>query len=193
MRLIVGLGNPGPEYAWSRHNAGWMVVDAVAEKFGMGTPAVKFSSLFWQGRLPDGEKVLCAKPVTFMNLSGVAVREMVAYHRLAPERILVLYDDVALPFGQLRLRGKGSSGGHNGMASVLGALGTLEVPRLRVGVGPLPAGWDLVSFVLGAFPRDQREAMPDVADRGVRAVDLWIAEGLEGAMGRVNGAGKVQG
>ncbi len=188
MRLIVGLGNPGPEYAWSRHNAGWMVADAVADRLRMGIPSVRFSALLWQGHRPEGEKVLCAKPVTFMNLSGLAVKEMTAYFRLSPENILVVYDEVALPFGQLRLRGKGSAGGHNGMASVLGALGTLEVPRLRIGVGPLPPGRDLASFVLGVFPRDQRDALPDLVDRGVRAVEFWMTEGLEGAMRRVNGA-----
>lgn len=191
MRLMVGLGNPGPEYAWSRHNAGWMVADALADRYRMGTPSVKFSALLWQSHFSNGEKILCAKPVTFMNLSGLAVKEMAAYYRLAPEHILVVYDEVSLPFGQLRLRGKGSAGGHNGMASVLGALGTLEVPRLRVGVGPLPPGRDLVSFVLGVFPRDQREALPELIDRGVRAVELWITEGLEGAMRQVNGVGRA--
>ena len=180
MKLIAGLGNPGEEYAFTRHNMGWLSVDHLAQRLGLGKPQLKFRGEFWR----TGFGVLL-KPLTFMNLSGQSVREAFDFYKLAPEDVLIVYDDLALPYGGLRLRAQGSAGGHNGLASVLGALGTLSVPRLRIGLGSGPDS--MVSRVLGHLTAEERELLPSVLDRVEEAVEAWLTMDVQKAMSKVNG------
>ncbi|WP_350449721.1 aminoacyl-tRNA hydrolase [Aminobacterium mobile] len=186
MRLVVGLGNPGPEYAWTRHNIGWLVLDQVIQHFSLGKPSLKYDGMFWGPRKVGVTDCLFLKPLTYMNLSGRAVSQVCRYYHIEPEFVLVVSDDVALPFGRLRLRIKGSAGGHNGLASVLGALGTLDVPRLRLGVGAVPMGRDMVSWVLGTFPSHEREQLPEFLHKAANAVELWLTEESQLAMSQIN-------
>ena len=167
MKLIAGLGNPGTEYAFTRHNMGWMSIDHLVQRQGLGRALEKFRGEFWRW----GEAVLL-KPLTFMNLSGMSVREAFDFYKMEPEDVLVIYDDLALPYGRLRLRAQGSAGGHNGLASVLGALGTLKVPRLRIGLGNAPGS--MVNRVLGHLTPEEREHLPDILDRVEAAVNTWL-------------------
>lgn len=144
------------------------------------------SSMVWSF-FHEGEKILLLKPLTYMNLSGKAVCEALHYFSIPWENALVIYDDVALPFGKLRLRKKGSAGGHKGMLSILGMAGTLEVSRLRVGVGAAPDGKGMVSWVLGAFSKEERTALPPLLDEVAEAVEVWCAYGPDKAMNRING------
>ncbi len=185
MWVVAGLGNPGIEYAFTRHNVGWMVVDELVSRHRFGTPQLRHHGALWKGTL-HGEGLLLFKPMTYMNLSGRAVGELMGYLRLPLEKLLVVFDDVALPFGTLRLRERGSAGGHNGMASVLGALRTLDVPRLRMGVGPLPPGANLVSYVTERFHPDESKALPAFILKGADAVEFLIEKGFEKAMSAVN-------
>jgi PTH1 family peptidyl-tRNA hydrolase len=186
MRLVVGLGNPGPEYAFTRHNAGWIVLDAAIARWGLGAPRVRFRGAFWDFTPIRGVRTAFLKPLTYMNLSGLSVREAVSYFRIEPSDLLVLFDDAALPFGRLRLRGKGSAGGQKGMVSILGALGTLEVPRLRIGVGAPPGGTDLADWVLRSLSKERRIELDRVCERAFDAIEGWLTEPLEQVMSRVN-------
>ena len=186
MFLCVGLGNPGLSYAHTRHNVGWMALDLVLERMtSLKGPGMKLSGALWDGFL-NGERLLCLKPMTYMNLSGKAVWEVVRYFQIEHSRILVLYDDRSLPLGTLRIRPKGSAGGHNGIASVISSLGSPEIPRLRIGVGPLPEGIPLRNFVTSPFSREERKELPDILERSARGVSLWIAEGVQAAMNAIN-------
>ncbi|EHM09877.1 peptidyl-tRNA hydrolase [Thermanaerovibrio velox DSM 12556] len=185
--MIVGLGNPGPQYVWTRHNAGWLVVDHLARAWGAGSPKDRFKSLFWDPACVEGEACCLMKPTTYMNLSGLAVAEAARYFKVPPEMIMVIYDDVALPFGRLRMRDRGSAGGQKGMASVIASLGTCEVPRLRIGVGsPEVPGMDLAKWVLSCLSEKEIGSWPFVARCAEDAIGLWIKLGVEKAMCRVN-------
>ncbi len=186
MKLIAGLGNPGPEYVFSRHNIGWLVVDHLVARWSCGPSKLQFSSMVWMF-FRNGEKVFLLKPLTYMNLSGAALQQATAYYEIPWDEVLVVFDDVALPFGKLRMRKKGSAGGHNGMRSVLGAARSLEVPRLRVGVGATPQGSDMSSWVLGRFSREERDGLPSILDAAADAVDAWCAHGTDYVMNRING------
>lgn len=187
MKLIAGLGNPGLRYAQTRHNIGWMVVDALAEKLDAGRFRSRFQGLLWgPWDSPWGEMVLL-KPTTFMNLSGKSVRAAVRVLGVDPADVLVVFDDIHLPVGRIRLRGKGSAGGHNGMSSVIGALETDQVARLRVGVGAPCSGADQVDWVLGEFSDDEMQALAGVIDGSLEAVRLWALEGAQKAASTVNG------
>ncbi len=179
MRLIAGLGNPGQEYAFTRHNMGWLAVDHLVLRRDLGRPQLKFRSEFWRER-----DCILLKPLTFMNLSGAAVREAFDFYKMTPADVLVIYDDLALPYGQLRLRASGSAGGHNGLASVISVLGTLDVPRLRIGLGDAPGS--RVGRVLGHLTKAESEALPAVLDEVERAVDAWLSLDIQTAMSRVN-------
>lgn len=186
LRLCVGLGNPGPRYAMTRHNMGWLAIDALLEHLGVSTRAALACSAMLWGPLSWKEKELVLlKPVTYMNLSGKAVKAASARFRIPAECILVIYDDVALPFGRLRLRAAGSAGGHHGMASVLGAMGTLTVPRLRIGIGS-PADGDVASWVLSDFADEELAQLPEVMGRCVQAVEAWLSMDMERAISYVN-------
>lgn len=185
MKLIVGLGNPGYEYYLTPHNLGFMAVDRLAEECGVAISHREGQALTATTRIENHDVVL-AKPQTFMNLSGLAVARLVAKHLDALRDLVVLVDDVDLPLGALRLRLRGSAGGHNGLKSILGALESDEFPRLRLGVGPPGGVEDRVSYVLGRFRKADLEAVAEMLDRAVEAVRAILREGPEKAMNRFN-------
>ena len=186
MKILAGLGNPGYEYALTRHNVGWMVIDQIVEQSRLGIPKDSFSSMAWGPCFLEGQRCVLLKPLTFMNLSGRAVGEAARYYDCPPEDVLTICDDVALPFGTLRLRAKGSSGGQKGLESVLGAFRTLDAPRLRIGVGAQPEGRDRASWVLGVFDRDQRELLPEVIQRAADGCLAGVRTDIQKAMSFVN-------
>lgn len=176
---MVGLGNPGQEYVYTRHNMGWAAADFLAQKRSLGRPVSKFRSEFWRDR-----DLILLKPLTYMNLSGLAVREVFDFYKMETADVLVVFDDMALPYGQLRLRGKGSAGGHNGLASVISCLGTLEVPRLRIGIGNTSG--NKVGWVLGHLTGEDMKSLPDVLESVAKGIEAWLSLDLERAMSQVN-------
>lgn len=187
MKLVVGLGNPGFQYVWTRHNAGWMIVDSFVSRLALGEPRIKFRGAYW-GPVPlCGQKVGFLEPHTFMNLSGISVLEAVRYQNLEANDLLVISDDVALPFGRMRMRKSGSAGGQNGLKSIIGAVGTLDVPRLRIGVGSPTEKIDLADWVLGKIPQEQRLQWHEIEEGAWQALNLWLAEGPEKAIAKANG------
>lgn len=187
MKLIVGLGNPGVEYAWTRHNAGWLILDSFVSRLGLSEPRMKFKGAFWGPVLHNGEKISLLKPYTYMNLSGSAVAEAARYQNIEPSDILVIYDDAALPFGRVRIREKGSAGGQKGMMSILGALGTLDVPRLRIGVGEPQGSANMADWVLGRIPSGQKGLWPKLEDVAWEALNIWLKDDIQKAMSSING------
>ena len=185
--LIVGLGNPGEKYEDTRHNVCFQVIDELAERQGRPVQRLKFKAL--TGLLTiSGEKALVMKPVTYMNLSGEAVRPAADFYKLPPERILVISDDVALAAGRLRIRAKGSAGGHNGLKSIIQHLGTDQFPRIRVGVGEKPhPDYDLADWVLGSPQGEDKKAIDAAVKRAADAVECILTQGLERGMGKFNG------
>jgi PTH1 family peptidyl-tRNA hydrolase len=185
VKAIVGLGNPGGKYARSRHNAGFMVLDRLAEKHGLRFNQKRDRSLVARGVVADIEVVL-AKPQTYMNLSGQAVQSLLASHGIKPDGLLVVYDDFDLPLGTLRMRERGGPGTHNGMRSILASLGTPNFPRLRVGIDAAnrePAR----DFVLADFSPPDWERFLETRERAVEAIELFLSEGVVAAMNRCNG------
>ncbi len=189
MKLIVGLGNPGTEYTWTRHNAGWLIVDSLVSRLRLAEPQMKFKGAFWGSVMFEDEiKISLLKPYTFMNLSGTAVIEAVKYQNLDPSDVLVIFDDAALPFGRVRMRESGSAGGQKGMMSILGALQTLDVPRLRIGVGAPPGERpDMADWVLGRIPQSQRVQWHQLEDIAWEAVSMWLKYDIQKAMSKING------
>jgi PTH1 family peptidyl-tRNA hydrolase len=183
-RLIVGLGNPGEKYKETRHNVGFRVVELLAERHGIDLRRHRHQSVYGEGRIGD-VAVLLAKPLTYMNLSGHAVAALLRYHSLTPADTLVIYDEVQLPVGRLRVRAQGSAGGHNGIKSIISSLGTDAFPRIRVGVGA-PAGQSLVDHVLGGFNRREAEVIAQILPLAADAAELLLREGVEAAMNRFN-------
>jgi PTH1 family peptidyl-tRNA hydrolase len=184
IKLIVGLGNPGARYARNRHNVGFMIVEQFADAHHWRFARKRFNAEIAEGNL-DGVRVMLAKPQTFMNLSGEAVSKLVAFYKIAPHDLLVVYDDLDLPLGKLRLRPKGSAGGHHGMESIIARLSTTDFPRLRVGIGrPTPA--DDIDHVLGNFEEDERAVMEETFARAVQAIAVWVTDGIEKAMNKFN-------
>ena len=183
-KLVVGLGNPGRKYASNRHNVGFQCLDRLAQAWGFSFRKRKHKALLAEGEMA-GLRVILAKPQTFMNLSGQAVGRLARFYRVSPENILVIYDDLDLPLGKIRLRPEGGSGGHKGMKSIIERLGTHGFPRLRVGIGR-PAHSDPVDYVLSDFTPEQRITVEDAYESVVSAVELWVAEGIEAAMNRYN-------
>lgn len=186
IRLIVGLGNPGAEYACSRHNAGFLTVDRLLQVLpGMGEPTRACSGLLWQGRF-RGEAIRLLKPMTFMNLSGDSVLQARQQFKLDPSEILVIYDELDLPAGSLRLRGTGSAGGHNGMDSVIQALGTSNIPRLRIGIGSEGARRRQADYVLSGFTPDELSVMAQAFAEAAEWVKLILSRGIGNAMNLCN-------
>ena len=184
--LAVFLGNPGPRYALTRHNAGFMAADALAEAKGIRVDRLRFHALTGELRLGQ-ERVLVMKPQTFMNLSGQAVGEAARFYKIPPEHVLVVSDEVSLPTGRLRVRTKGSAGGHNGLKSIIEALGSDAFPRIRIGVDAPPhPDFDMADWVLGVFRDADAETMRAAAKRAAEAVECYITEGPERAMNRFN-------
>ncbi|MDO4987864.1 MAG: aminoacyl-tRNA hydrolase [Synergistes sp.] len=187
MKLIVGLGNPGYEYLWTRHNAGWLIVDSFIARMNAHEPQIKFSGAYWSGLTLCGERVSFLQPHTYMNLSGISVGAAVRYNNISVNDVLIISDDVALPFGRIRMRKSGSAGGQNGLKSVIGALGTLDVPRLRIGVGSPDTGIDMKDWVLGKIPTSQRKEWHKIEDAAWEALLIWVSGDIDRAMTKANG------
>lgn len=185
--LVVGLGNPGDQYEHTRHNVGFAVADELAERCRVPLQRLKFRALTNTVTL-GGQKVLLMKPVTYMNLSGEAVREAAAFYKVPPEHILVLSDEVALPPGKLRVRTGGSAGGHNGLKNIIAHLGSDQFPRIRLGVGQKPhPDYDMADWVLGKPQGEDKKAVEAAVVRAADAVECLLAKGPEEAMNRFNG------
>ena len=184
MKLVVGLGNPGRKYADTRHNVGFMVIDRLARRSGIEVTKRQCSALVGLGSIGRA-RVCLAKPQTYMNLSGEAVACLLRFYKISTADLLVIYDDRDLPPGKIRLRERGSAGGHRGMESIIGMLGTSDFPRLRVGIGR-PAEIDAMDHVLGGFSAEERPLMEDALDRAAEAVECVFTEGLVAAMNRFN-------
>lgn len=184
--LAVFLGNPGPKYEWTRHNAGFLACDALAKKLGVNVNRARFKALTATCDI-DGESVMLMKPQTYMNNSGEAAAEAARFYKIPPEHVIVVSDEVSLPVGRLRIRQKGSAGGHNGLKSIIAQLGSNQFPRIRLGVGAPPhPDYDMADWVLSVF-RDQDAAdIADAAKRAAEAVECYITEGPERAMNRFN-------
>ena len=185
MRLIVGLGNPGPEYAWTPHNLGFLVVDRLAEMGRVRIERPEAKSYLGLGQLA-GQDVVLAKPQTHMNLSGLAVRDLLSRFECQLGEMIVLYDDVALPWGMLRIRERGSAGGHNGLKSVIGALGTDQFPRVRMGVQPDHPVGDLAAYVLRPMRKAELEIAAEMIEEAAQAVEIILTDGGPRAMNRFN-------
>jgi PTH1 family peptidyl-tRNA hydrolase len=184
--LIVGLGNPGEQYENTRHNVGFLVVDQLAEGLNIPVQKLKFKALTNTARL-GGQKVLLMKPVTYMNLSGEAVRQAADFYKVPADHILVLSDDTALPLGKLRIRKGGSAGGHNGLKNIIQHLGTDQFPRLRVGVGEKPhPDYDMADWVLGKLQGEDKKTMDAAVERAAQAVECILSQGLDKGMNQYN-------
>ena len=185
--LLVCLGNPGDKYENTRHNVGFMVADEAAERQNKPIQRLRFKALTNILTI-SGEKVLVMTPVTYLNLSGEAVRPAADFYKVPPERVLVVSDDTALPLGRLRIRKKGSAGGHNGLKSIIQHLGTEEFPRLRVGVGEKPhPDYDMADWVLSKFTGEDKKAIDAAVKRAADAIECILAEGVDRSMGKFNG------
>ena len=181
MILIAGLGNPGKEYENTRHNAGFLVLDTLAQKLGADLSERKHRALCGKAVI-GGQKVILLKPQTYMNSSGESIRAAADYYKVPPEDILVVYDDISLAPGQLRIRAKGSAGGHNGIKSIIAQLGTQEFPRVKVGIGEKPPRMDLADYVLGHFSSGEKKIMEEAAKEAADAICEIVNVGIEQAM-----------
>ena len=186
MYLIVGLGNPGREYNKTRHNVGFETLDHLIDQYRIDGPQSKFKALIGKGYI-GAEKVLVAKPMTYMNLSGEAVRAIVDYFKIDPEsELIVINDDIDLPTGHLRIRKNGSAGGHNGLKSIIQHLGTEQFIRIRIGVGAKQDGRNLVNHVLGKFPEEDRKVIDEALAKAAEAAACIVTDGVDIAMNRYN-------
>ncbi|SHK04565.1 peptidyl-tRNA hydrolase [Clostridium cavendishii DSM 21758] len=184
MFLIVGLGNPGKEYENTRHNIGFEVIDYLASKYNIDINREKFKGVYGDGYI-GGEKVILLKPTTYMNLSGESIREIKNFYKIENEEIIIIYDDISLDVGKLRIRAKGSAGGHNGIKSIISNLNSDVFPRIKVGVGA--PEHDLVSHVLGKFTKEENEILEKSIKASVDAIEVIIKEELQSAMNKFNG------
>ena len=188
--LIVGLGNPGKEYETTRHNAGFRALDILADKLGCKVDKLKYQGLYGQTNYL-GKKLLLLKPQTYMNLSGRSVLQLSAFFRVPPKNIIVLFDDISLPPGRLRVRGDGSAGGHNGIKSMIQELGSQEFPRVKIGVGAKPhPDFDLADWVLSHFTAQEEKALQPALERAAEAALAIIDHGIYEAANRYNGSGR---
>ena len=186
MYLIVGLGNPGKQYDKTRHNMGFDTIDELIDRHRIAGSGIDRKAMYGKGVIA-GEKVILAKPMTYMNLSGEAVRELINYYKMDAEtELVVIYDDIDLDPGQIRIRKKGSAGGHNGIKNIIAQLGTQNFYRIRVRNRAKPKGWDLADYVLGRFDKDERVLVDEAIKEAADAVELILAEGIETAMNRYN-------
>lgn len=192
LALIIGLGNPGKEHALHRHNVGFMVVDALAQAHGLRFTRKREAKAWVATGQIQNRAVLLAKPQTFMNLSGKAVHWLSRTYHIPPERILVVYDDLDLPLGRLRLRPAGGSGGHKGMQSIIDSLGTQSFPRLRVGIDRPPGSMDPADYVLQPFDEPERPLLVEAIRWAVAAIECWLTEGIVAAMDRFNSLNSLQ-
>lgn len=186
MYLIVGLGNPGREYEATRHNMGFDVIDKLVEEYRIPQGGVKFNAMYGKG-LIGGQQALLMKPLSYMNLSGGPIRDMLHYFKIDPEtEMIVIYDDIDTEPGSLRIRKQGSAGGHNGIKDIIKQLGTQKFTRIRIGVGAKPQGWDLADYVLGRFDTQNRKLVDEAQERACKAVEMILSEGVDAAMNEFN-------
>ncbi len=186
MYIIAGLGNPDKQYEGTRHNVGFDVIDRIADKYNISVDGRKHRAFIGKGII-GGQKVILAKPQTYMNLSGESILSLVDYYKIDEEQeLIVIYDDISLDVGQLRIRAKGSAGGHNGIKNIIACLGTQVFPRIKVGVGEKPKGYDLADYVLGHFSKAEKELMNEGYDNAVRAVEMIISGRMDEAMNKFN-------
>jgi PTH1 family peptidyl-tRNA hydrolase len=186
MRLIVGLGNPGREYAWTRHNLGWQVVAYLAEEWRLPLGKKGLESVWGQGRV-GGETVILAQPTTYMNLSGQAVSLLLSYFKLSPENLVVIHDDLDVPLWRLKIVERGGAGGHRGVASIIQHLHTEEFLRVKLGIGRPPPQMPTENYVLSHFPADAAENVAQLIERAAAAVDCLLREGLAATQNRFHG------
>ncbi len=186
MYIIVGLGNPERRYDGTRHNIGFSAITALCDAYNISLDIKKHKALCGKGVI-EGQKVLLAQPQTYMNLSGESIRELVDYYKIdVEEELIVIYDDVDLAPGRLRIRAKGSAGGHNGMKDIIARLGTQVFPRIRIGVGEKPKGWDLADYVLGRFSQEERPMIRKAMERTVESCRVILTQGILEAMNQFN-------
>lgn len=192
MKAIFGLGNPTREYTATRHNIGFDTVTCISDMLGIPVDVKKHKGLCGFGHI-GGEKIMLIQPQTYMNLSGECVRAVMDFYKLEKEDVIIIYDDVALPVGQLRVRARGSAGGHNGIKSIIAHIGGDEFARVRVGVGEKPDGWDLADYVLGRFSKDEEPIIRDALKRAAQACQTIVTDGIESAMNTFNRKQRVEG
>ena len=186
MYVIAGLGNPGREYEGTRHNVGFMTLDALADKYNIDVREKAFKGLIGKGMI-EGNKVILVKPQTYMNLSGESVRELGNYYKVDPEsELIVVYDDISLAPGQIRIRKKGSAGGHNGIKNIIANLGTDHFMRVKVGVGEKPKNWDLADYVLSPFTKDERPLVNLAIEHAAKAIEQMLNGDVDAAMNEYN-------
>jgi PTH1 family peptidyl-tRNA hydrolase len=186
MRLIVGLGNPGREYAWTRHNLGWQVVACLSDQWRIPLGKKGFEAVWGQGRV-GGEAVILAQPTAYMNLSGRAVSLLLSYFKLSPEDLVVVHDDLDVPLWRLKIVERGGAGGHRGIASIISQLHTEEFLRLKLGIGRPPPPMPAENYVLSHFPADEAEDVAQFIERAAAAMDCLVREGLKEAQNRFHG------
>ena len=184
--IIAGLGNPGIKYQDTRHNAGFLVIDILSKKYNINITQLKHKALTGSGKI-EGVRVLLVKPQTYMNNSGESIRDIIDWYKVPLEQVILIYDDVDLSLGKLRVRSKGSSGTHNGMKSVIFHLQSDNFPRIRVGIDKTPEGWDIVDYVLGRFSEDEKKVICESALRAAEATATIITAGIDEAMREYNG------
>jgi PTH1 family peptidyl-tRNA hydrolase len=185
LRLIVGLGNPGKRYALARHNLGFWVVEQLAREHGFGPVKIWRNALIAEGQLGT-KQVILAQPLTYMNRSGLAVTQLANFFKISFPHILVICDDLDLPTGAIRIRPQGGSGGHKGLASIISELGTEQFPRLRLGIGRPPIAEEVTNYVLKPFTREEKQEIEQAVANAVKAVVVFVEEGLDAAMNRYN-------
>lgn len=186
MFIIAGLGNPGKEYAGTRHNVGFCVIDALADKYDISVMNIKNRAMTGKGMI-GGEKVILVKPITFMNASGESLRPLVDYYKIDPEKeLIVVSDDISLPPGQIRIRKKGSAGGHNGLKNIILHLGSENFRRIRVGVGEKPKEYDLVDHVLGHFSGEEKKLVGEGITKAAQALEIMLTGDTDRAMNEFN-------
>ena len=185
MKIVVGLGNPGIKYAGSRHNTGFSVITSISDKFDIPLNKKQCKAVVGLG-LISGERVVLAEPQTFMNLSGEAVSALLHFYRCDVKNLIVIYDDMDLEVGKIRLRGRGSAGGHNGIKNIIEYIGTDEFERIKVGIGKPPAPMEVIDYVLGRFPSEELPIMRESVDKATLALEEIIKNGIDSAMNKYN-------
>ena len=185
MYIIAGLGNPGTQYAGTRHNAGFSCIDELADKYNISVDTARHKGLIGKG-IVEGEKVLLVKPMTYMNNSGECIREVMDYYKADIDDLIVIFDDISLEPGRLRLRPKGSAGGHNGIKNIISHMGTDGFARVKVGIGEKPNGWDLADYVLAKFNKDEEPLIEAGIDKAAEAAEMMLDGKMRDAMNKFN-------
>lgn len=181
--LVVGLGNPGDKYENTRHNCGFMMLDSLCEKYNCSIDKRKFRGFTGECNIGDN-RILLLKPDTFMNNSGISVKQATDFYKIKPEQVIIVFDDISLSAGKLRIRRKGGDGGHNGIKSIVSELNSEDFPRIKIGVGSKPDGWDLADWVLSSFEKDEKQSMKESFAKAVSALECMVNESIDSAMNK---------